>query len=144
MKLPNLLDGVDHFVVVAFENRSFDHMLGFLYGDRGDPSPLGHPFEGLTGHERNKTRSGEAITIFKLDSADPYCYFTPRADPGEGFSNTSCQSSTTTLRWRSRPPRPPTPALSPTTSTHWRGKRRGRAGTSIQAPRRPESRRRTL
>jgi phospholipase C len=29
-KLISKLDQVDHFVVIMMENRSFDHMLGFL------------------------------------------------------------------------------------------------------------------
>jgi len=29
------------------ENRSFDHMLGFLLTDDGNVSPTGQPYEGL-------------------------------------------------------------------------------------------------
>ena len=39
----------DHVVVVMLENRSFDHMLGYLYLDTANVSPCGDPFEGLTG-----------------------------------------------------------------------------------------------
>ena len=31
------------------ENRSFDHMLGFLYTGNGNVSPSGQPYEGLNG-----------------------------------------------------------------------------------------------
>lgn len=41
------LASVDHVVVLMLENRSFDHMLGFLYP--GNVSPSGQPFDGLTG-----------------------------------------------------------------------------------------------
>jgi len=44
---------IKHVVVMMFENRSFDSMLGFLYKDTKNKSPLGHPFEGLTGQETN-------------------------------------------------------------------------------------------
>ena len=30
------LSGINHIVVVMLENRSFDHMLGFLYADAGN------------------------------------------------------------------------------------------------------------
>ena len=38
------------------ENRSFDHLLGYLYSDSGNVSPAGQPFEGLTGSESNPAR----------------------------------------------------------------------------------------
>src|SRR6478609_2336166 len=41
----------DHVVVVMLENRSSDHMLGYLYLDTANVSPCGDPFEGLTGAE---------------------------------------------------------------------------------------------
>ena len=36
----DLLGSVDHIVVLMLENRSFDHMLGFLYSGSGNVSPL--------------------------------------------------------------------------------------------------------
>jgi phospholipase C len=35
-------------MVLMLENRSFDHMLGFLYEASGNVSPTGDPFEGRT------------------------------------------------------------------------------------------------
>ena len=35
------LAAIEHIVVLMLENRSFDHMLGFLYEDRGNDSPAG-------------------------------------------------------------------------------------------------------
>ena len=49
----NELASVEHVVVLMLENRSFDHMLGFLYTGAGNMSPSGQPFEGLTGTESN-------------------------------------------------------------------------------------------
>jgi Phosphoesterase family len=43
----NSLSSVEHIVVLMLENRSFDHMLGYLYSDSGNVSPAGQPFEGL-------------------------------------------------------------------------------------------------
>jgi phospholipase C len=73
------------------ENRSFDHMLGFLYADSGNASPTGAPFEGLTGQESNADSSGNPVTVFKINPTDPGAYFMPGADPGEGYANTNSQ-----------------------------------------------------
>src|SRR5437588_760551 len=51
----NQLSKIQHVVVLMLENRSFDHMLGFLYADQGNKSPAGQPFEGLTGKESTRT-----------------------------------------------------------------------------------------
>jgi phospholipase C len=45
------LAAIDHIVVLMLENRSVDHMLGFLYAGDGNRSPGGAPFDGLTGEE---------------------------------------------------------------------------------------------
>ncbi len=37
------LASVEHVVVLMLENRSFDHMLGYLYAEAGNTSPAGHP-----------------------------------------------------------------------------------------------------
>ncbi len=87
----DLLSQIDHIVVLMLENRSFDHMLGFLYADQGNVSPAGHPFEGLTGTESNPDGKGGSVSVFKIDPTAEYAYFTPGADPGEGFSATNAQ-----------------------------------------------------
>lgn len=92
---------IKHVVVVMFENRSFDHMLGFLYNDsyknkKADPSkinisPLGHPYEGLTGNETNPDGKNGSVKVFPIDKNDKYAYYMPKMDPGEGFMNTNYQ-----------------------------------------------------
>jgi phospholipase C len=57
------LAAIDHIVVLMLENRSFDHMLGFLYADRGNVSPAGQS-DGLTGHESNPDTTSAAETHF--------------------------------------------------------------------------------
>src|SRR6201986_4324699 len=81
----NLLHSVNHVVVLMLENRSFDHMLGFLYSERGNVSPTGQPFEGLTGTESNPDGSGNPVTVFKIEPP------MPGADPGEGYMATNSQ-----------------------------------------------------
>lgn len=86
-----LLQSIDHFVVVMLENRSFDHMLGFLYADKNNVSPSGQPFEGLTGNESNPDGKGGQVKVFEIEATDPRPYFMPGTDPGEGYLNTNWQ-----------------------------------------------------
>jgi phospholipase C len=83
------LSKINHFVVLMLENRSFDHMLGFLYPNKKGPN--GQPFEGLTGKETNLGSQGKASAVFQIEAGDPDLYFYPKADPGEGFHNTNQQ-----------------------------------------------------
>jgi phospholipase C len=88
----NQLGSVEHIVVLVLENRSFDHMLGFLYADSGNVSPLTkQPFEGLTGKESNPDATGTPTPVSALTQGTPNVYFTPGADPGEGFAATNLQ-----------------------------------------------------
>jgi phospholipase C len=91
MSTKSQLSQIDHVVVLMLENRSFDHMLGFLYADQNNKSPLGHPFEGLTGKESNPGEKGKKVKVFKIDADDENAYFMPGADPGEGYFNTNEQ-----------------------------------------------------
>ena len=85
------LDTIQHVVVLMLENRSFDHMLGFLYADRGNRSPTGQPFEGLTGEEYNTDAQGNPVYVFRIKPTDQNAYFMPGADPGEGYAATNVQ-----------------------------------------------------
>ncbi len=82
------------------ENRSFDHMLGFLYPNKAGPG--GEPFEGLSGTESNNDATGQPVTVFPIDTSSPGAYFMPGADPGEGYANTNVQ-----LFGTGSPPDPP-------------------------------------
>jgi phospholipase C len=87
-----MLEKIQHIVVLMLENRSFDHMLGFLYAESNNTSPTtGQPFEGLTGSETCPDSSGNAVQVFRIDPTHPYAYFMPGADPGEGLSSTNNQ-----------------------------------------------------
>ena len=87
----NPLLSISNIVVLMLENRSFDHMLGFLYTANGNISPTGAPFDGLTGDESNPDDDGNTITVTKIQSSDENAYYTPGADPGEGYSATNSQ-----------------------------------------------------
>ncbi len=73
------------------ENRSFDHLLGFLYQSSGNLSPLGQPFEGLKGTETNPDATGKPVQVFPIKPTDPHPYFVPGANAGEGYLNTNSQ-----------------------------------------------------
>ncbi len=87
----NQLSQVKHVVQLMLENRSFDQMLGYLYADNDNLSPLGHRFDGLTGQEWNPDNAGRPAKVFKITQQTPNPYFMPGADPGEGFHNTNIQ-----------------------------------------------------
>lgn len=86
-----MLDQIQHVVVLMLENRSFDHMLGFLYAGSNNVSPTGQPFEGLSGRESNADASGKKVTVSKIEPTTKNGYFKPGADPGEGYSATNDQ-----------------------------------------------------
>jgi phospholipase C len=83
------LASVNSVVVLMLENRSFDHMLGYLYP--GNVSPSGQPFDGLAGTESNPGSNGQPVTVFGIEPTTPNAYFMPGADPGEGYMSTNSQ-----------------------------------------------------
>jgi len=85
----NGLASVNSVVVLMLENRSFDHMLGYLYP--GNVSPSGQPFDGLAGTESNPGSNGQPVTVFPIEPTTPSAYFMPGADPGEGYMATNDQ-----------------------------------------------------
>jgi phospholipase C len=85
----NSLASVNHVVMLMLENRSFDHMLGYLYP--GNITPSGQPFEGLTGTESNPGSDGQPVTVFQIGPSTPNAYLMPGADPGEGYVATNSQ-----------------------------------------------------
>jgi phospholipase C len=85
----NSLASVNHVVVLMLENRSFDHMLGYLYP--GKQTPSGQPFEGLTGTESNPGSNGQPVTVFQIEPSTANAYLMPGADPGEGYMATNDQ-----------------------------------------------------
>lgn len=78
----NQLGRIQNIVHLILENRSFDHMLGFLY-------PASDGYAGLTGNEKNWSPStNNNVPVFKIGilPADRV-YFMPGTDPGEGYYN---------------------------------------------------------
>lgn len=78
------LDSIDHVVLVMLENRSFDHMLGFLYPKSGD-------FDGLDGTESNTDADGNRVEVFRITPDMQNAYYFPLANPSEGYKATTEQ-----------------------------------------------------
>jgi phospholipase C len=85
----NGLASVNSVVVLMLENRSFDHMLGYLYP--GNVTLSGQPFDGLTGTESNPGSTGQPVTVFRIEPTTPSAYYMPGADPGEGYMATNSE-----------------------------------------------------
>lgn len=87
----NRLGAIEHVVLLMLENRSFDHMLGYLYAGGGNVAPTGAAFEGLAGTESNPAPTGRAVAVSAATSGTPNLYYLPGADPGEGYAATNDQ-----------------------------------------------------
>ena len=79
-----ILPGIEHVVVLMFENRSFDNMLGGLY-----PGKSQAEYDGLTGEETNPVypacpNNSELIKV-RQGPTDPATTIIPYPDPGELF-----------------------------------------------------------
>jgi phospholipase C len=85
------LSSIEHIVVLMLENRSLDHMLGFLYTENGNVSPAGDAFEGLTGDESCPDGNGNQVSVYRILPSTANAYFMPGADPGEGYAATNAQ-----------------------------------------------------
>ncbi len=92
------LSSIESIVVLMLENRSMDHMLGYLYASEGNVSPGGQPFAGLKGGESNPGGGSDPVAVFPIEPDRPNAYLMPGADPGEGYMATNSQlfGSTTT------------------------------------------------
>jgi phospholipase C len=102
------LDSVDHVVVLMLENRSFDHMLGYLYAAQGNKSLSGQDFDGLTGTELNLDANGNQVPAAQITGQTLNAYWLPLCDPGEGYKNTNQQLFD--IDPAAQPPQPPVAA----------------------------------
>ncbi|HXU20967.1 MAG TPA: alkaline phosphatase family protein, partial [Verrucomicrobiae bacterium] len=74
------MDRIKHLVVLMMENRSFDHMFGFLAGPD-------YPIDGLSGTESNPNSQEQQVPV--TDEADFSGELTP--DPGHHFPDVNMQ-----------------------------------------------------
>ncbi len=93
-ELPPLLPvpdkpGFDHLVVIMFENRSFDNLLGHLY--RPGEVPDGQTFDGVAaGSHSNSSPAGPVAAHVYTGSTDRI-FRSPTPDPGEEYPHVNTQ-----------------------------------------------------
>lgn len=98
--MPRILPQLDHFVVVMFENRSFDDMCGWLYSAPAPPPrrflPAGSPtqIDGLSGSLWNPRNASyftgappDQIPVFGSATS----FTNPNVDPEETFDHVTFQ-----------------------------------------------------
>jgi phospholipase C len=78
------LDSIDHVILLMLENRSFDHLLGYLY-------PRSSDFDGLDGTESNRDLAGTEVSVYRITPEKENAYYYPLANPAEGFVATNEQ-----------------------------------------------------
>ncbi len=84
-KVPEPKDNVTHIMVLMMENRSFDHMFGYLSIDQ--PNVSADSIDGLKGDEWNADSQGKRIVV----SRDAKYSGDYRADPGHHFPDVTQQ-----------------------------------------------------
>lgn len=82
--------GFDHLVVLMFENRSFDNILGYLYSK--DDLPDGQTFAGLNfGDYANTSSAGVTVPAHVYTGATDVVMGQPSPDPGEEYPHVNTQ-----------------------------------------------------
>ena len=85
------LETFEHVVVLMMENRSFDNMLGYLYGP--GRLPRGQRFEGVEGKSLSNPIPRDADQAHRrvVPVAKGYVMHDPKPDPGEEYPHVNTQ-----------------------------------------------------
>ena len=87
---PRATPGFDHLVVVMFENRSLDNLLGYLYDKSTLPS--GKKFDGLAfGDYSAPDHEGTPIPAHAYEGETDFVMRQPFPDPGEEYDHVNVQ-----------------------------------------------------
>jgi phospholipase C len=78
------LQNIDHIVVLMLENRSFDCLLGKLYGKSAS-------FDGLSGTEQNPDAHGTPVVVWNNPGTAEATMRIPNPDPGELWTDINTQ-----------------------------------------------------
>jgi phospholipase C len=82
--------GFDHLVVLMFENRSFDNLLGRLY--TSGQEPRGQKFDGLDqGNYSNTAPDGTVVATHVYNGDTDHVMGQPNPDPGEFYPHVNTQ-----------------------------------------------------
>jgi phospholipase C len=109
----DILNRIDHIVVLMMENRSFDNMLGWLYDPLNlppfDQVPRDQKFDGVSGRPLfnpiPETASGSEYGIVPVGRAATLD--TPPVNPGETYPHVNTQLFGTIIPPGNRPPYQP-------------------------------------
>ena len=85
IRVPKPTDHIKHLIVLMLENRSFDHMVGYLTID--EPNVPGDTIDGLKGDEMNVDSRANPIPV-SMDARYAGDY---RVDPGHHFPDVTQQ-----------------------------------------------------
>ncbi|MFO0994694.1 MAG: alkaline phosphatase family protein [Hyphomicrobiales bacterium] len=86
---PRATPGFDHLVVVMFENRSLDNLLGYLY-EPGE-LPAGETFDGLAGKSYSNPSPSGPIAAHVYTGPTDSIMDSPSPDPGEEYPHVNTQ-----------------------------------------------------
>jgi phospholipase C len=87
---PRSSPGFDHLVVLMYENRSFDNLLGYLYDESN--LPAGKRFDGLAfGDYSNPDPAGGEIPAHPYQGTTDFVMRQPSPDPGEVYPHVNTQ-----------------------------------------------------
>ncbi|MGN6429037.1 MAG: alkaline phosphatase family protein [Leifsonia sp.] len=87
---PRAKPGFDHLVVLMYENRSFDNLLGYLYDET--TLPEGERFDGLAfGRYANPDPAGGDIPVHPYSGTTDFVMRQPSPDPGEFYPHVNTQ-----------------------------------------------------
>jgi phospholipase C len=88
---PRHKPGFDHLIVVMFENRSFDNLLGYLYDEKN--LPKGATFEGLAFGEHGcaDPLTGGRLAAHPYQGPTDHIMSQPAPDPGEEYPHVNTQ-----------------------------------------------------
>jgi phospholipase C len=87
---PRSSPGFDHLIVLMYENRSFDNLLGYLYDENN--LPAGKRFEGVAfGKYSNPDPAGGDIPVHPYEGTTDFIMRQPSPDPGEVYAHVNTQ-----------------------------------------------------
>lgn len=82
--------GFEHLIVLMYENRSFDNLLGYLYDEKN--LPKGKRFDGLAfGEYSNPDPAGGTIPVHPYEGTTDFVMRQPSPDPGEAYPHVNTQ-----------------------------------------------------
>jgi hypothetical protein len=81
--------GFDHLVVIMFENRSFDSLLGYLYPP--EALPAGETFDGVANHPYSNPGPNGPVPAHIYTGPTDTIMASPNPDPGEEYPHVNTQ-----------------------------------------------------